>query len=228
MMNHGTKNDWFSHARVRLVDDGSSLYVNMAQLKWLPEQFYFFPLKVTGEEDENACLLGCWMRVYWSSKIHLFRYCSIDIQTISFQSTITCDCCKWNHFDCFFLVVPIFVMSYVISETPASLCLLNTPMPCLSFVRQWLVHFEQQQHKSDLFYFHHNIITITTTTRRKTRSEHEILFDLLTKIVDRCSIPVHIRHVHNHLTDLQDRSKKIRKYHHSSFRIIFREQISPS
>ena len=59
MMNHGTKNDRFSHARVRLVDDGSSLYVNMAQLKWLPEQFYFFPLKVTGEEDENACLLGC-------------------------------------------------------------------------------------------------------------------------------------------------------------------------
>ena len=33
-------------ARIRLVDDGSSLYVNVAQLKWLPEQFYFFPFKV--------------------------------------------------------------------------------------------------------------------------------------------------------------------------------------
>ena len=33
-------------ARVRLVDYGSSLYVNVAQLKWLPEQFYLFPFKV--------------------------------------------------------------------------------------------------------------------------------------------------------------------------------------
>lgn len=34
-------------ARVRLVDYGSSLYVNVSQLKWLPEQFYLFPFKVT-------------------------------------------------------------------------------------------------------------------------------------------------------------------------------------
>jgi hypothetical protein len=33
-------------ARVRLVDYGSSLYVNVAQLKWLPVQFYLFPFKV--------------------------------------------------------------------------------------------------------------------------------------------------------------------------------------
>ena len=33
-------------ARVRLVDYGSSLYVNVVQLKWLPEQFYIFPFKV--------------------------------------------------------------------------------------------------------------------------------------------------------------------------------------
>jgi hypothetical protein len=33
-------------ARVRLVDYGSSLYVNVVQLKWLPEQFYLFPFKV--------------------------------------------------------------------------------------------------------------------------------------------------------------------------------------
>jgi len=33
------------NARVRLVDYGSSLYVNIAQLKWLPEQFYLFPFK---------------------------------------------------------------------------------------------------------------------------------------------------------------------------------------
>jgi hypothetical protein len=33
-------------ARVRLVDYGSSLYVNISQLKWLPEQFYLFPFKV--------------------------------------------------------------------------------------------------------------------------------------------------------------------------------------
>lgn len=33
-------------ARVRLVDYGSSLYVNVSQLKWLPEQFYLFPFKV--------------------------------------------------------------------------------------------------------------------------------------------------------------------------------------
>jgi hypothetical protein len=33
-------------ARVRLVDYGSSLYVNVTQLKWLPEQFYLFPFKV--------------------------------------------------------------------------------------------------------------------------------------------------------------------------------------
>ncbi|CAF0778985.1 unnamed protein product [Rotaria sp. Silwood1] len=32
-------------ARVRLVDYGSSLYVNVSQLKWLPEQFYLFPFK---------------------------------------------------------------------------------------------------------------------------------------------------------------------------------------
>ncbi|CAF0833000.1 unnamed protein product [Adineta steineri] len=32
-------------ARVRLVDYGSSLYVNVCQLKWLPEQFYLFPFK---------------------------------------------------------------------------------------------------------------------------------------------------------------------------------------
>jgi hypothetical protein len=35
-----------ANARVRLVDYGSSLYVNVAQLKWLPEQFYLFPFKV--------------------------------------------------------------------------------------------------------------------------------------------------------------------------------------
>ncbi|CAF3359279.1 unnamed protein product [Rotaria socialis] len=33
------------NARVRLVDYGSSLYVNVSQLKWLPEQFYLFPFK---------------------------------------------------------------------------------------------------------------------------------------------------------------------------------------
>ncbi len=33
-------------ARVRLVDYGSSLYVHVSQLKWLPEQFYLFPFKV--------------------------------------------------------------------------------------------------------------------------------------------------------------------------------------
>lgn len=33
-------------ARVRLIDYGTSLYVNVAQLKWLPEQFYLFPFKV--------------------------------------------------------------------------------------------------------------------------------------------------------------------------------------
>lgn len=32
-------------ARVRLVDYGTSLYVNVMQLKWLPEQFYLFPFK---------------------------------------------------------------------------------------------------------------------------------------------------------------------------------------
>ena len=32
-------------ARVRLVDNGASLYVNVGQLKWLPEQFYLFPFK---------------------------------------------------------------------------------------------------------------------------------------------------------------------------------------
>lgn len=32
-------------ARVRLVDYGTSLYVNISQLKWLPEQFYLFPFK---------------------------------------------------------------------------------------------------------------------------------------------------------------------------------------
>ncbi|CAF1325286.1 unnamed protein product [Adineta steineri] len=32
-------------ARVRLVDYGASLYVNVSQLKWLPEQFYLFPFK---------------------------------------------------------------------------------------------------------------------------------------------------------------------------------------
>jgi hypothetical protein len=36
-------------ARVRLVDYGSSLYVNVAQLKWLPEQFYLFPFKVISQ-----------------------------------------------------------------------------------------------------------------------------------------------------------------------------------
>jgi hypothetical protein len=35
-----------ANARVRLVDYGSSLYVNVCQLKWLPEQFYLFPFKV--------------------------------------------------------------------------------------------------------------------------------------------------------------------------------------
>lgn len=34
------------NARVRLIDYGSSLYVNVSQLKWLPEQFYLFPFKV--------------------------------------------------------------------------------------------------------------------------------------------------------------------------------------
>lgn len=38
-------------ARVRLVDYGSSLYVNIAQLKWLPEQFYLFPFKVPTHPD---------------------------------------------------------------------------------------------------------------------------------------------------------------------------------
>ncbi|UJR37513.1 hypothetical protein I4U23_030215 [Adineta vaga] len=33
------------NARVRLVDYGASLYVNVSQLKWLPEQFYLFPFK---------------------------------------------------------------------------------------------------------------------------------------------------------------------------------------
>ena len=36
-------------ARVRLVDYGSSLYVNVVQLKWLPEQFYIFPFKVRAD-----------------------------------------------------------------------------------------------------------------------------------------------------------------------------------
>lgn len=42
----GTKGERPASARVRLVDYGSSLYVNVSQLKWLPEQFYSFPFKV--------------------------------------------------------------------------------------------------------------------------------------------------------------------------------------
>jgi hypothetical protein len=52
-------------ARVRLIDYGSSLYVNVAQLKWLPEQFYLFPFKVKRRIDDrnfifrqsNVCLV---------------------------------------------------------------------------------------------------------------------------------------------------------------------------
>ena len=46
-------------ARVRLVDYGSSLYVNVCQLKWLPEQFYLFPFKV----NENKILLKYYLIV---------------------------------------------------------------------------------------------------------------------------------------------------------------------
>ena len=38
------------NARVRLVDNGISLYVNVSQLKWLPQQFYLFPFKVKKNE----------------------------------------------------------------------------------------------------------------------------------------------------------------------------------
>ena len=42
-------------ARVRLVDYGSSLYVNISQLKWLPEQFYLFPFKVRSRR-KSVCV----------------------------------------------------------------------------------------------------------------------------------------------------------------------------
>ncbi|CAF1227931.1 unnamed protein product [Adineta ricciae] len=41
----GPTNTTQPSARVRLVDYGSSLYVNVSQLKWLPEHFYLFPFK---------------------------------------------------------------------------------------------------------------------------------------------------------------------------------------
>ena len=86
-------------ARVRLVDYGSSLYVNVVQLKWLPEQFYLFPFKVrclsVAQLRSEVLLLlllpGRGMCLQRSSETDLFRHSSSNLQTTGVEQTSPSD-----------------------------------------------------------------------------------------------------------------------------------------